>query len=201
MAPEPQPPLSLTNEGEIGARIREIRKNLSMSLQTVSDRADVSVGTLSQVERGLSFPSLRTLQKICTALGVPLSWLFHPASEEEEERDQIVVRAGHGAQLHVPTGGYDKVLLSPPDFDGLQIMRIRLEPHAGTGSEAYTHPGLDAGYVLAGSLHLEVEGKLYVLATGDSFAFDSQRPHRFENRGAVAAEIIWVTTQSASSGH
>ncbi|MDD5324344.1 MAG: helix-turn-helix transcriptional regulator [Polaromonas sp.] len=31
---------------------------------------------LSQIERGLSSPSLKSLTQICAALGIPLSWLF-----------------------------------------------------------------------------------------------------------------------------
>lgn len=193
-------PADGTLDGEVGARIRAIRKDLALSLQQVADRAAVSVGTLSQLERGLSQPSLRTLHKICAALGVPLAWLFQTASTDPATLDSPhVVRAGRGARQHCPAEGYDKFLLSPQNLDGLQLIRIRLAPQAQSGPGAYTHPGLDAGFVLTGSLHLEIGGQLNVLTAGDSFAFSSAIPHRFENRGATTAEIIWVTTQSAAS--
>ena len=47
-----------------------------MSLQTLADRADISVGMLSHIERGISTPSLKSLSRIRGALGVPLSSLF-----------------------------------------------------------------------------------------------------------------------------
>ncbi|HEY0276362.1 MAG TPA: cupin domain-containing protein, partial [Paenirhodobacter sp.] len=185
-----------------GNRIRAIRRDLALSLQQVSERAGVSVGTLSQLERGLSQPSLRTLQRICNAFGVPLAWLFQTAGDPQgEEINSYVVRANRGARLYCPAEGYDKFLLSPQSLDGLQMILVRLAPHAQSGSEAYTHPGLDGGFVLNGSLHLEIGEQLNVLTAGDSFAFPSTTPHRFENRGATTAEIIWVTTQSAQGEH
>ena len=82
----------LSNEPDIGSRLRQIRKNLSLSLQVVAERADVSVGTLSQLERGLSQPSLRTLQNVCTALGIPFAWLFQTSDAELGEGDQVVAQ-------------------------------------------------------------------------------------------------------------
>lgn len=185
-------------ETEIGTRIREIRKRLALSLQEVAERAGVAIGTLSQLERGLSQPSLRTLQKICNALGVPLAWLFGATPDDSGQDGPFVIRAGRGARLHCPAEGYDKFLLSPRHLDGLQMILVRLAPGAQSGPGAYTHSGLDGGQVLKGSLHLEIDGGLHVLAAGDSFAFESSRPHRFENRGASVAEILWVTTQTAA---
>lgn len=192
----------LASDGHVGTRIRTIRKDLSLSLQQVAERAGVSVGTMSQLERGLSQPSLRTLHKICNALGVPLSWLFKTAAGEPRvENNPYVVRAGDAARLQCPAEGYDKFLLTPRAFDGLQMILIRLAPRAQSGIGTYTHSGRESGYVLKGSLHLQIGPQLNLLTAGDSFAFESTIPHRFENLGATTAEIVWVTTQSAAGDH
>ncbi|WP_051927529.1 helix-turn-helix domain-containing protein [Ruegeria halocynthiae] len=181
----------------LGPKLRKLRKNNGLSLQELALRSDVSVGALSQIERGLSQPSVRTLQKIGHALGVPLTWMFDKSGAEDDAADGIIVRKGKGATLKVPSNGINKVLLTPLNFQNLQLMVVKMEPHSTSGDGAYTHEGLDAGLVLSGCLNLEVDGRIYVLGVGDSFAFDSNRPHRFENRGGAQAEILWVNTESA----
>ena len=176
----------------VGGRLRELRRQHSLSLKGLAERSDVAIGSLSQIERGLTQPSIRTLQKVAAAVGVPLSWFFEPRDAEE---DGVVVRAGSGALLATKPNGIVKTLLTPHDLDALQLMLVRIDPGASSGAGVYTHAGLDAGTVLGGSLNLEVDGRVYVLGPGDSFGFDSGRPHRFENRGAVPAEIVWINTQ------
>jgi transcriptional regulator with XRE-family HTH domain len=54
--------------------------------EDVAHEAGISTSTLSRVERGLHQPSLPTLRKLATALGVPLADLVDPA--ENRKRDQ-----------------------------------------------------------------------------------------------------------------
>src|SRR5262245_6687004 len=61
---------------EVGERIRSLRQKREMTLQQLSDQAGVSVGMLSQMERGRSSPTIRTLQRVADALEVPLNWFF-----------------------------------------------------------------------------------------------------------------------------
>ncbi len=185
-------------ERRLATKLRNLRKNHALSLQDLAQRASVAVGTLSQIERGLSQPSLRTLQKIGAAVGVPLAWFFDDVSEEDERNDGVIVRQGKGATLKVSGHGISKMLLTPETLHGLQLMLVTMEPYSVSGHGSYEHEGHDAGLVLAGSLNLEVDGKIYVLGVGDSFGFDSRRPHRFENRGGTQARIVWVNTQQRS---
>ena len=45
----------------VGQRIRDLRREHKLSLETIAARTDLSIGFLSQIERGLSSPSLRVL--------------------------------------------------------------------------------------------------------------------------------------------
>lgn len=183
----------------IGARLRQIRKGLNLSLADLSERSGVSIGALSQLERGLSQPSLRTVERISNAVGVPMYWLFEPPSDADEG-DDVVVRKGYGAKLTVAAEGMEKTLVTPRSFAPMQLMLVEMEPGSKSSNEYYHHDGIDVGYVLTGSLNLEVDGKVYMLGAGDCFAFDSHLPHRFENRGGAKAEILWVNTQERLKG-
>ena len=59
----------------VGARIRTVRKQRSMTLQKLAHKTVLSVSLLSQIELGRSSASFSTLHKIAAALGVPLAYL------------------------------------------------------------------------------------------------------------------------------
>ena len=61
---------------EVGRRIRELRRARNFSLETVVARTDLSIGFVSQIERGLSSPSLRVLATLADVLGVGIAALF-----------------------------------------------------------------------------------------------------------------------------
>jgi transcriptional regulator with XRE-family HTH domain len=60
---------SVTEE-TLGQKIRRRRRAIDMTLQQVSERVGLSIGFLSQIERGASTPSLASLCNIADALGV-----------------------------------------------------------------------------------------------------------------------------------
>src|SRR5437870_1926515 len=61
---------------EVGRRIRDLRRTRELSLETVALRTDLSIGFVSQIERGLSSPSLRVLATLADVLGVGIAALF-----------------------------------------------------------------------------------------------------------------------------
>src|SRR5690606_19991482 len=91
-------------------------------------------------------------------------------------------------------------LITPRNFDRMQMMTVEMEPGSKSSPGFYRHEGIDVGYILSGSLNLEVDGRTHVLSVGDCFAFDSQLPHRFENRGGTRAEVLWINTKSRLTG-
>src|SRR5882762_1570005 len=74
----------------LGRKLRLRRTIKRFSLQYVAERADISVGLLSQIERGITSPSLRSLRQICAALDMPVGWLFDVPTSKQED---AVVRA------------------------------------------------------------------------------------------------------------
>lgn len=79
----------------IGDVLREARTRQERTLRDVAAAAGVSLGYLSEVERGRKEASSELLAAICSALGVSLAEVFHEVSEELARRDQRVL-AGAG---------------------------------------------------------------------------------------------------------
>ena len=64
----------------IGRRIRSSREVRDLSQERLAERAKINASFLSQIERGLKAPSLRTLAAIAKELDVPVGQLL---AEEE----------------------------------------------------------------------------------------------------------------------
>lgn len=178
---------------EVGQEMRELRKTRRLTLDALSSATQLSKGHLSQIERGVSSPSVRALHSISRALGVTISWFFPKAPDGDPELSNYVVRSGQHRALTFESGVKDE-LLSPNLGRQLELLRSTLPPGAKSGKQSYAHKGDEAGLVLIGTLDLWIGDRHVVLNTGDSFAFESNIPHRYENRGEVDVVVIWGIT-------
>jgi|TARA_R100000049_G_C1941864_1_gene86163 transcriptional regulator with XRE-family HTH domain len=177
----------------LGEAVRRARKSRGLSLQVVADGVGISTGLLSQIERGISSPSIRNLRAICDVIGIPFLSLF--ASDDATSREAgMIVRAGHRRTVDFGDRGMVKSFVSAHDEGALQVMELVLSPGGGSGDDPYTHEGEECGLVLAGRLELWVDDIRHLLAEGDAFHFESRRPHRFRNAGADETRVLWVTT-------
>src|SRR5882757_6675945 len=185
----------------VGRRIRDLRRAKKMSLQTVAARTKLSIGFISQIERGLSSPSLRVLATLADVLGVGIAGLFGATPNDGRASDGVVTRELQRAELKLWRTGISKQLLSPAGSESrLNLFLVHLEPGGNTGDEFYTHDGEEAGLVLQGEMTLTVDAETWSLKTGDSFRFASRRPHRFSNPAEDAkAVVLWVNCVTQAS--
>jgi transcriptional regulator with XRE-family HTH domain len=184
----------------VGARLRDLRHSRKLSLESVAARTQLSVGFLSQIERGLSSPSLRVLATLADVLGVGIAALFGTRASEGGSSG-VITRAPERAELKLWRTGISKQLLNPAGSDGrLNLFLVHLDPGGSTGDELYTHDGEEAGLVLEGAMTLTVDAETWTLKTGDSFRFASRRPHRFANPDRTTkAVVLWVNCVTQAS--
>ena len=74
---------------EIGDVLRDARRRQGRTLREVSSVARVSLGYLSEVERGQKEASSELLASICGALEVPLASVLHTVSRRVAEAEQV----------------------------------------------------------------------------------------------------------------
>lgn len=179
-------------DAAIGARARALRRQKGLLLDDTARRMGVSIGYLSQIERGLSSPSLRVLMKLAETLGASWADLFTPSGETGAATPAPVVRASERGELLLWRAGVTKQLLTPATGSALQLYMMEFAPGASTGEELYSHAGEEAGLVLEGALTLTIETRSWTLREGDSYRFLSRRPHRFENAAVVRARVLSI---------
>lgn len=184
-------------DAAVGAALRALRRARGLSLQQVAASTGLSIGLISQVERGLSSPSVRALRALAEALGVTVGWLFHHGAPPPPEEFGVVLRQASRRRMEFNGGEVLKELLTP-DLDGaLEMLIVEIAPGGSSGGVPYTHPGEECGLVLAGALDLWVEDRHFRLNEGDAFRFASTRPHHFANPTGQRARVLWVITPPA----
>ncbi len=160
-----------------------------MTVTELARAADVSVGMISQVERGVTDPSLETLRRIARALDTPLFSLF----QESDPEPVAVVRAGSRMDVRSPRGeiAYQRVSAGG---SRIEVLEGRLEAGAVSSETGWSHPSEECAVVLAGRLVVEVDGVRHELRAGDSATFDSRRPHRYLNETARPVRFLLAVT-------
>lgn len=177
----------------VGSQVRDLRKAKGLTIPALAARIGRSVGWLSQVERNVSPLTIPNLKLLSDALDVQITWFFQGnAIAAEDERD-FIVRKDARRQLRYTGTGVSEELLSPNLSRQIEMLMTTLEPGASTG-EPYSRKGDEGGYVVSGVLELTVAGNTKILECGDSFAFESNLPHRCHNPGDVPTAVIWVIT-------
>ena len=67
----------------IGGKLKELRILKGLTQEELADRAELSKGFISQVERDLTSPSIATLMDILQCLGTTIGEFFNEAPEEQ----------------------------------------------------------------------------------------------------------------------
>ncbi|MGE0022207.1 MAG: helix-turn-helix domain-containing protein [Hyphomicrobium sp.] len=177
----------------VGLEIRQLRKAKEMTIAELSLATGLSAGYLSQIERGISSPSVKALHTLSRALGVTVSFFFSPETDDGGALRDLVVRAGQRRTLTFENDIRDE-LLSPNLGRKLELLRSVFPPGSSSGAEPYVHRGEEAGFVVSGELRLWVGEQEVLLKEGDSFAYSSDLPHRYANPGTVETVVIWAIT-------
>jgi transcriptional regulator with XRE-family HTH domain len=190
---------SLKSAEQLGAAIRRLRIARKLSLQRLAKSSQVSAGMLSQIERNLASPSLRTLTKIRLALNVPLSAFFDEVHEDDSP--SFVRRAGSRPIIDLGDRLLLKELLSPATAQSVQFMFLTIPPGGGSGEMPLSYPSEKAGLVTEGQITLQVDATSTTVSEGDSFQFNGALPHRLQNDSDKQAKVLWMIAQLSPERH
>ena len=159
----------------IGATLREQRRRLNLTLETVARRTGITKGFLSEIERDRATPSVATLMRLREALSLSIASVFVSSQPR-------IVRANHRQEILLGGTNIEYSLLSGKDAHRVTVVWGRLAPGAQSGKDMHTlSADEEIIFVLSGSFEITLDGATHVLGTGDAFTFDPRRPHRYEN--------------------
>jgi len=179
----------------IGGRLRSMRKAQDLRLKHVAEQAGLSVSMLSQIERGISSPSIRVLRNICHALGVDGAALFDernaPAQQDGAGAD-FVVRVADRKPLSV--GGVTKYRVTPAGCSVMEGFLMEIGVNAASDVNFVLQTGDKIGYVVRGKLRLFVDDLQLLLEAGDVYGFPSGHRYRWENGWDSPTTILVINS-------
>lgn len=174
----------------IGEKIKRLRLQMGLTQEELADRCELSKGFISQLERDLTSPSIATLQDILLALGSSLSQFFAPARDEK-----IVFGAEDICIKEDSEGIKGSISWLIPDAQKNTMEPILVE--LGAGGETILqapHEGEETGYVLSGTITIELGERREKARKGESFCFKPAFPHRIINESKSPCRFLWIAT-------
>jgi XRE family transcriptional regulator, stress-response regulator len=128
----------------LGDALRRLRLRQGRTLREVSAAARVSLGYLSEVERGQKEASSELLAAICSALGAPLSQVFREVADNfalAELQSEPVLAGAREPALEAPAAATRPAVgmdapAGTPAFSGAGQAAIGLAPSGELGDEA-----------------------------------------------------------------
>ena len=199
---------------KVGLTIREERRKRDLTLEQLSQKTGLSKSFLSQIERGISEPSITSLKKISYVFGMSVVDLFtnetHPnanhgrfplfvegGGEKEQSyvHDVKVVRSDHRKTLSLPGASIVYELLTSDLRRHLEAVYMKIDPGQTSGDEPMKDaPGEKLCIVLKGSLEVKVGDEVHQLHDGDTIYFPAHFNHSWRGMGKNLIEVIWIST-------
>ncbi|HEY6316114.1 MAG TPA: XRE family transcriptional regulator [Streptosporangiaceae bacterium] len=192
----------------LGPRLRLVREERRLSVRELARRIGCSASLISQIERGVSVPSVGVLYSLATELDSSLDYLLFGADQGSRASassapvvsrasSEIVQRAG-GRDIIDLASGVRWERLTPGADARTDFLEVVYSPggHSTDERRPLRHDGREYGLVLSGTLQANVGFESYELGPGDSIAFDSSTPHEYLNKTGDVVHAIWVVVHS-----
>jgi transcriptional regulator with XRE-family HTH domain len=184
----------------LGGAIRARRRQLGLTLVDVATRAGLSHPFLSQLERGLARPSMRSLTSIAATLGTTAQALMaaselpavpaaEPVSIVRNPTEAIPPVESPGGMVRTLVRGERAML--PAEYTGA--------PRAF--DEYYRHDGEEFVYVVRGLIEVDVEGELHAAGAGDSVYYAGGLRHRWRSVSNEEVRLVVVQQNLPPGSH
>jgi transcriptional regulator with XRE-family HTH domain len=172
---------------DIGEKLKDLRIKNGLTQEELADRAELSKGFISQLERNLTSPSISTLEDLLQCLGVCISEFF-----ADDTDDQIVfTEEDYFSKSDSELGNMVEWVIPNAQKNMMEPVIMCLEK-GGASFQDNPHEGEEFGYVLSGEISLNIGLKKYDVKAGESFYFTPDKPHFIVSE--KGARILWIST-------
>jgi transcriptional regulator with XRE-family HTH domain len=174
---------------KIGDKLRNLRLKNNLTQAELGNRCNLTKGFISQLEADLTSPSLSTLDDILQCLGTSFKGFFSDTQEEKiiYKSEDVIIKdfEDEGYKIHWLVSDAQKNEMEP----------IMLVLNSGCQTELdVPHEGEEFGYVISGSITLNMGARSYKVKKGESFYFQPKTPHYIKNTAKTPARVLWVSS-------
>lgn len=200
MASAPEPgsgPIRVWSD--VGDRLRHARVRSHLTVRALAASIGVSPSLISQIETGKVRPSVNTLYALSVELGLSVDEILFgapPNAATDGATDRVtgvrVQRSTSRASVE-PAPGVLWERLTGTSEPGVDFLYLTYAPGGESVPEgaSHRHAGREWGYVVGGTLRVDVAGDSQVLRAGDAITYPSTEVHRLSNPGTRDMQAVW----------
>jgi transcriptional regulator with XRE-family HTH domain len=180
-----------TAEQRIGPELKRLREDAGLSLRTFAELAGFSAGFISQVENSVVSPSIASLEKMASTLGVTLAELFTPASVPQAAIVRVDARPSFRSSW---SKACIDALMPLNGSRRLEALMVTLDPGGANGKRPAPAGRDQFAMVWEGRVVLTHAGEDIQLNRGDSVLIRAGVAHRWFNAWREAAQVLIVSS-------
>jgi len=181
-------------EQHMGEAIRRLREGQHLSVRTLASKSGFSASFISQVELGQASPSLASLERIASGLGVTLGQFFLST----EPATPALIRASQRPMLQSEWSRSQIESLSPPGVGSkLEALLITLRAGGSSSGRLHSRETELFAIVFSGEVQLQLGEATQMLRRGDAITIPPGTPHRWENKTTNPAQLLKVVARLA----
>ena len=173
---------------ELGEKIKELRNRQGLTQEELADRAELSKGFISQLERDMTSPSIATLEDLLQCLGTTLGEFFN---EEQEEEQIVFTEEDFFVKKDEEYKNQIKWIIPNAQKNCMEPIHLLLEKGGETCPDN-PHEGEEFGYVLNGAVTIHLGNKVYRAKKGETFYYVSGKQHYLTSK--VGATVLWISS-------
>ncbi len=189
----------MSEKNRIGSKVKTIRQSRNLSIEDVSERSNLSVETITNIEEGALVPGLTPLIKIARVLGVRLGTFM----DDQQDLGPVLVRSKENKDENHITRFSERNNAKASDLDFYTLAQNKADRHmdpflidvfppSGEDVKLSTHEGEEFIYVLNGEIEVIYGKDRYELGAGDSIYYDSIVAHHLLSLGDTPATMLAV---------
>ncbi len=181
----------------VSHNLKMYRRQAGFTLDELSRKAGVSKGMLVEIEKGTANPSIGTLCRAATALGVSIADFVGVASSVPVR----VVRPEDASTLwHGPKGGKATLLVGTQGPDEMELWRWTMQPGEVFESPGHAPGTLEILHVEGGELTLRLDDIEHQIEAGSSVLAHTEGKHAYFNSGTGELRFVMALWSSKSLG-
>lgn len=174
---------------KIGEKIKQLRIKNELTQEELADRAELSKGFISQLERDMTSPSIQSLTDLLECLGTNMKEFF---SDQGDER--VVFGKNDFYTKQYKEDKYEIEWIIPnAQKNNMEPILLTFEQD-GVYDYSEGHSGEEFGYVISGSVLLDIEGKEHKVHKGETFYYSGSKSHIIKNRSKTKTQVLLVSS-------
>jgi transcriptional regulator with XRE-family HTH domain len=184
---------SASELADIGKKVRKARQDRRITLEHLAKASNVSKSVLSQVERGVTNPTLSTLWNIAGALKLDPIELFggNRRSLSADNAGMSQITPVEDPVIENDRFKYRLVILNRPELAGVsELYRLILKPGGALISNPHEDGAIEQLTVLKGEVQIRCGDDKTKAKAGKTVRYAGDLPHAISNNTKSDADVL-----------